>query len=90
MLGTATLAVEVTHVSRNGLWLLLDDEELLLAFEQFPWFRKACIDQVTNVERPTPNHLFWPDLDIDLSVESIRHPAAFPLLSRVAEDDRAG
>jgi hypothetical protein len=58
MPGTATSAVEVSHVSRNGLWLLLDDEELLLAFEQLPWFRKASIDQVTHVERPTPNHLF--------------------------------
>ncbi|HEY2345172.1 MAG TPA: DUF2442 domain-containing protein [Xanthomonadaceae bacterium] len=85
MPGIATSAVDVTHVSRTGLWLLLDDEELLLAFEQFPWFRNATIDQVTNVERPTPNHLFWPDLDIDLSVESIRHPDAFPLLSRVTE-----
>jgi hypothetical protein len=58
MPGTATSAVEVSHVSRNGLWLLLDDEELLLAFEQLPWFRKASIDQVTHVERPTPNPLF--------------------------------
>jgi hypothetical protein len=82
MPGIATSAVEVTHVSGNGLWLLLGDEELLLTFEQFPWFRKATIDQLAHVERPTENHLYWPDLDVDLSVESIRTPAAFPLLSR--------
>ncbi len=83
MPGTTTLAVEVTHISQHGLWLLLEEEEeeLLLSFEQFPWFRKATIDQVSHVERPTKNHLYWPDLDIDLSVESIRTPAAFPLVS---------
>jgi hypothetical protein len=60
---------------------LLEEEELLVSFEQFPWFRKATIDQVSHVERPTKDHLYWPELDIDLSVESIRKPAAFPLVS---------
>jgi hypothetical protein len=30
------------------------------------------------------HHLYWPDLDIDLAVESIRHPEKFPLVSRVS------
>ena len=72
---------EVTHVSRHGLWLLLNDEELLLPFEHFPWFRQATIDQITQVEWPAPDHLYWPQLDLDLSVESIRNPAAFPRMS---------
>ncbi len=55
--GIATLAAEVTHVSRHGLWLLIDDEELL-PFEQFPWFRKCSIEQVSRVERPTHDHLY--------------------------------
>lgn len=81
MHGTTTSAPEVTHVSRHGLWLLLKDEELFLPFEHFPWFRQATIDQLTQVEWPAPDHLYWPQLDVDLSVESIRNPAAFPLLS---------
>jgi hypothetical protein len=31
---------------------------------------------------PSARHLYWPDLDIDLAVESIRNPEAFPLVSR--------
>jgi len=38
--------------------------------------------EVTNVEQPTPNHLYWPSLDVDLSVDSIRRPQDFPLMSR--------
>jgi hypothetical protein len=82
MLGTATLEAEVTNVSAHGFWLLLGGEELAVPYAQFPWFKKATIEQLLAVERPTENHLYWPLLDIDLSVESLRNPEAFPLLSR--------
>ncbi len=83
MPGSVTSEAEVTNISRHGFWMLLGDEELLLSFEQFPWFKRASVEQIVNVERPTPDHLYWPDLDIDLSVSSIRKPTDFPLMSRV-------
>lgn len=82
MHGTTTSVAEVTNISRHGFWILLGDEELLLSYEQFPWFRQATVEQIVNVEWPAPDHLYWPDLDIDLSVSSIRHPEDFPLVSR--------
>ena len=82
MHGTTTLVAEVTNVSKHGFWLLLDGEELLVAFAEFPWFKRATIEQLTRVEWPNQNHLYWPELDIDLSVESIRNPEAFPLLAK--------
>jgi hypothetical protein len=85
MPGPATSAVEVTHVSPHGFWLLLGDEELFLPFESFPWFKSATIEQISQVEWPSTAHLYWPLLDIDLSVDSIRDPAAFPLVSRVGK-----
>jgi len=84
MPGTATLAAEVTHISPNGLWLLLEDEEFLLTYEQFPWFRNATVGQISHVERLSENHLYWPELDVDLSMESIRNPSAFPLVAKSA------
>lgn len=83
MHGATTLAVEVSRVSIHGFWLLLNGEELPVPFSEFPWFRKATIEQLVTVERPSENHLYWPWLDVDLSVESIRHPGAFPLVARV-------
>ena len=85
MLGRATSEAEVTHVSRHGFWVLLDGKELHLPFEVFPWFRRATIEQLTDVEWPSGDHLYWPQLDVDLSVQSIRDPAAFPLVSRAGE-----
>jgi hypothetical protein len=63
--------------------LLLDDNELFVGFRHFPWFRDASIGQLVNVERPAAHHLYWPDLDIDLAVESLTNPEGYPLVSRV-------
>ena len=52
-----------------------------MSFADFPWFRDAPIGKLTNVAQPHPGHLYWPELDIDLSVASIRDPASFPLLA---------
>ena len=82
MPGTSTSRVEVSNVSRHGLWLLTGDEELFVSFEHFPWFRSATIEQISRVELPTAGHLHWPLLDIDLSIQSIRDPASFPLVAR--------
>ncbi|PYQ54919.1 MAG: DUF2442 domain-containing protein [Acidobacteria bacterium] len=81
-LGTSTSDVEVTHISRHGFWLLLGDRELFLSFQDFPWFKEAPISAILNVEWPQPHHLYWPDLDVDLAVESIDHPDRYPLISQ--------
>ncbi|MBS0438221.1 MAG: DUF2442 domain-containing protein [Proteobacteria bacterium] len=83
-LGSSISGPEVTNVSRHGLWLLLDREELFLSYEHFPWFQDAPIGKVLRVEQPSAHHLYWPELDIDLDIESIRHPGKFPLVSRIA------
>ena len=81
-LGKRTSQVEVTNVSPHGFWLLIGGKERFLAFEYFPWFRDASIKALTNVELPSPHHLYWPELDVDIAVESIDHPDRFPLVSR--------
>jgi hypothetical protein len=83
MHGIATLDAEVTNISAHGFWLLVGGEELAVPFSQFPWFKVATVQQILAVERPTENHLYWPQLDVDLSVQSLRDPSAFPLVSRV-------
>ena len=81
MLGIGTLEAEVTNISAHAFWLLLGTEEMAVPFSEFPWFKNATVEQITCVERPTENHLYWPRLDVDLAVESIRDPKAFPLVS---------
>lgn len=83
MHGMPTSEIEVSVVSNKGFWLLLDDEELFVPFSEFPWFKQGTIEAITTVEMPSQDHLYWPLLDIDLSIASIRNPGAFPLVSRL-------
>src|SRR2546428_7774798 len=87
--GPSTSAAEVTNVTPHGFWLFVDDRELFIPFNEFPWFREASVREITNVQLPSPHHLYWPDLDIDLAMESIDHPENYPLVSQVQPDDRS-
>src|SRR5881397_2998037 len=86
--GKSTSRVEVTNVSGTGFWLFLNAEELFVPFKQFPWFKDVTIGQLLNVVRPAPHHLYWPDLDVDLAVESLTHPERYPLVSRARPTKR--
>lgn len=80
--GSGTSAAEITNVSPHGFWIPLDEQEHFLPFREFPWFEQAAIAQLTRVERPLPHHLYWTDLDIDLHVDSLVNPGAYPLVSK--------
>ena len=86
MPGVATSEVEVSLASKRGFWVLLGSEELFIPYADFPWFKQATMEQITAIEWPTPNHLYWPLLDVDLTVESIRDPGRFPLVAKTTRD----
>src|SRR5262245_66627334 len=88
MLGRSTSPVEVTNVSPHGFWLFVGGRELFVSFKDFPWFKDASIGQITRVELPSAHHLYWPDLDIDLAVESLTHPERHPLISQAQPTKR--
>jgi hypothetical protein len=79
--GQGTSAVEVANVSPAGFWLLVEEREHFVPFKDFPWFRDATIAELTSVVLPSPHHLYWPALDVDLAVDSLDHPERYPLVS---------
>jgi hypothetical protein len=78
--GKSTSGAEVTSVDRHGLWLLVREQEFFLPFSEFPWFREARLASILKVELVHENHLYWPELDIDLTLDSIKDPSAYPLI----------
>lgn len=79
--GTTTSAksVEVTHISRNGLILLVGNTEYYLSYSKFPWFKKATVDDVFDVKLLGRTRIRWEALDIDLSLDIINNPDSYPL-----------
>lgn len=84
--GKIVSGVEVTHISTHGIWLLVGKRELFLSYEDFPWFKEVPIGHILHVEQLTPGHFYWPDLDVDLGIESIEHPERFPLKAKVSQE----
>ena len=72
--------VEITHISKNCIWVLLDDKEYMLPYSAFPWFRDATVSQIHNVKLGHGSHLRWPDLDVDLEAGRMEEPGKYPLL----------
>jgi hypothetical protein len=79
--GKGISEIEVINISKHGIWLATRDQELFISFEEFPWFQDATVRRLMHVEQPTPTCLHWPDLAIDLAVQSVR---CFPLLSQTS------
>ena len=80
--GENTSPVEVTHISSHGVWLLVEGVEYFMPYEEFPWFRDQPVKAIIHVEQPAPGHLYWPDMDVDLSVASIENPGRFELVAK--------
>jgi len=76
--GTSILEVAVTDISPFGIWIYYYGKEYFLDYECFPWFCKSPIQAVFEVEEESIGHLRWKNLDIDLSIDSIIDPDAYP------------
>jgi hypothetical protein len=80
--GSSTLAVEVLGVSPRGLWLLVRDREYFLDSKDFPWFANATVRSVYDVVLEHGHILHWPQLDVDLELDSLTAPDRWPLVAR--------
>ena len=77
--GQDILEAEIQGISQWGIWLLIGDGEYFLSFDEYPWFQKATVSQIYDVEFHHGKHLHWPALDVDVDVEALKAPQAYPL-----------
>jgi hypothetical protein len=80
--GKTTSAIEITDIGAQGIRLLRRNEELFLSYQEFPWFKNQPKRKIENVTEVSPEHFYWPEIDVDLCLDSIRHPDKFPLKAR--------
>ena len=80
--GVSTSPSEVTNISAAGFWLLVEDQEYFVPFDDYPVFREATVAQIYAMERVGPTQFHWPELDADIELEALEHPERFPLVFR--------
>jgi hypothetical protein len=81
-IGNDISGTEILNVSPHGFWMMIRGQEYFLDFDLFPWFKAATLDQLFKVELSHGEHLYWPDLDVDLDLDRIAHPEKYPLVSK--------
>ncbi len=74
--------VEIQNVSEFGIWMLIQEREYFLRYKEFPWFQNAVVKLIYNFEFLHGRHLYWPELDIDLSLVSLSSLEKFPLKAK--------
>ena len=78
--GTDILEAEVVQIDSHGVWLNVRKLEYFLSYDEYPWFKNAKIDQILNIELLHENHLYWSDLDVDLSINILSNPDSYTLI----------
>ena len=80
--GKNTSKIEVSSISLHGIWLYVKEKEYFLSYKEYPWFKDAKIKEIHNVQLLHESHLHWPELDVDLELDSLENPEKYPLIFR--------
>lgn len=76
----ASTSASVLMINGDGIMLSVDGHDYFLSYNRIPWMRDASISHVLDVRMCGKNAIEWPALDIDLEIESLKHPERYPLV----------
>ena len=77
---TSSTSVSVLMINGQGIMISVGGQDYFLSYNRVPWMREASINDVLNVQMCGEEAVEWPALDVDLEIESLRHPERYPLL----------
>ena len=87
---SASTSVSVLMINAQGIMLSVLGHDYFLSYNRIPWMQDAPIRSVLNVQMSGPEAIEWPDLDVDLEIDSLRHPERYPLVIKRNELDFVG
>ena len=73
-------SVSVLMINGQGIMISVGGQDYFLSYNRVPWMREASINDVLNVQMCGAEAVEWPALDVDLELDSLRHPERYPLL----------
>ena len=77
---TNSMSVSVLMINAQGIMISVGGQNFFLSYNRIPWMRDASIKDVLNVQMCGAEAVEWPALDVDLEIDSLRHPERYPLL----------
>ena len=76
----SSTSASVLMINAQGIMLSVLGNDYFLSYNRIPWMKDAPISSVLNVQMSGLEAIEWPDLDVDLEIESLRHPERYPLV----------
>ena len=75
-------SISVENITPFGIWMLVQNKEYFLSYDQYPYFKDQTLQAIQNVQLLHGAHLHWPDLDVDLEIDNLENPGKYPLKSK--------
>ena len=75
---TKPTLVAVLMINGQGMMLTVNGEDLFVSYNRVPWLKSATISDALNVQMCGDDAIEWPALDVDLEIDSLRHPEKYP------------
>lgn len=69
-------------INAQGMMLSVLGQDYFISYNRVPWLRDARVGSVLNVRLAGPDAIEWSELDVDLEIESLKHPERYPLLMK--------
>ena len=63
--------VSVLMINAQGIMISVQGCDYFLSYNRIPWMQDAPIRSVLNVKMSGPEAIEWPDLDVDLEIDSL-------------------
>ena len=84
---SANTSASVLMINAQGIMLSVLGNDFVVSYNLIPWMQDAPIRSVLNVQMSGPEAIEWPDLDVDLEIDSLRHPERYPLVIKRSQMD---
>lgn len=69
-------------INSQGIMISVLGNDYFLSYNRIPWMKDATVRSILNVKMEGKNAISWPDLDVDLEIESLKHPERFPYVMK--------
>ena len=80
-------SVSVLMINDKGIMLSVKGNDYFISYNRMPWIKNASIMDALNVQMSGRNAIEWPTLNIDLEIDSLKHPKRYPLIMKRDEKE---
>jgi len=75
-------SVAVLTINSQGMMLSVQGQDYFVSYNRVPWLLDARVSSALNVRMSGPRAIEWPELDVDLEIDSLKHPERYPLVMK--------